>query len=51
MGVVTPGALQVLRIGEAVKASPSVSGQGKAAADIAMRLAVLYFFIKLSEQY
>jgi hypothetical protein len=50
MGVVTPGALQVLRISEAVMASPVVSPQGKAAAELVGSLAVLYFFIKLVEE-
>lgn len=50
MGLVTPGALQVLRFSEAVSASPSVSPQAKAVAELAGGLAILYFFIKLAEE-
>jgi hypothetical protein len=51
MGVFTPGALQVFRLSEAVIASPSVSKEGKAVAEIVGGLAVLYFFLKATEQH
>lgn len=50
MGIFTPGALQVFRLSEAVIALPSVSKEGKAVAEIAGGLAILYFFLKVTEQ-
>jgi hypothetical protein len=51
MGVFTPGALQVFRFSERVIASPSISKEGKAVAEIVGGLAVLYFFLKVAEQH
>lgn len=49
MGVISPRALQVFKVSEAAITSPAVSKQGKAVAEIAGGLAVLYFFIKLGD--
>jgi hypothetical protein len=50
MGAVTPGALQVLRLSEVALASPTLSPQAKAGAELVGGLAILYFFIKLVEE-
>ncbi len=51
MGIYTPGALQVFRLSEAVIASPSVSKEGRAVAEMVGGMAVLYFFLKVIEEH